>query len=67
MLNVEEITNGLFIYSPYGYIEVDKDEVSNKDTEMIKFVKKASRMCGTIRVKTIINLYLLLYIFRKEN
>ena len=49
MINIELINPQIF-YSPYGYIEVDKNEYQSREKEIIEFVNKQFKFQGTIKV-----------------
>jgi hypothetical protein len=49
MINTE-IQNTTICYSPYGYIEVDKNELTNNDIQLINFTKKINKISGRINV-----------------
>ena len=50
MINLE-IINPITYYSPYGYIQVERNEYSEVDKSMIAFGKKSHKMTGKLKVK----------------
>ncbi len=48
MINTE-MSNPEMFYSPYGYIEVDKQEYNDRTKELVRFRKTPYKICGTIR------------------
>ena len=52
MINVDQPIPTIY-YSPYGYIEVDKNEINNSDSLLITF-KKSNKMTGKINVNIIL-------------
>lgn len=50
MKNID-IQNPITYYSPYGYIQVDKNEYFYPDTNMVTFHKPMQKMIGTLKVK----------------
>jgi hypothetical protein len=49
MINIELVIPQKF-YSPYGYVEVDKNDYQNREKETIQFVNKQFKFQGTIKV-----------------
>jgi hypothetical protein len=53
MINLH-ISNPVIYYSLYGYVQVDKNEYSEPEKQMISFKKINQIMTGTTKVKKLI-------------
>lgn len=49
MINTE-LSNPEIYYSPYGYIEINKNDFQDAEKEFIPFEKKHCRLRGTLKV-----------------
>lgn len=52
-MEISKFKEEIIFWSPYGYIEVEKEDYYNQNKIIIPFSKKSSKMYGSINVKFI--------------